>query len=56
MPISLTSGSAGVGYIPTDAAFRSYTFQVLGTRLKPRCAENGIARAALELASVTAGL
>ena len=56
MPISLTSGSAGVGYIPTDAAFSRYTFQVLGSRLKPGCAENGIARAALELANVTAGL
>jgi hypothetical protein len=56
MPITLANGSAGSGYIPTDAAFDTHTFQVLGSRLKPGCAENGIAGAALELAGATSGL
>ena len=56
LPISIANGSAGSGYIPTDAAFSTYTFQVLGSRLKPGCAENGIANAALELADATSGL
>jgi hypothetical protein len=40
---------ANSGYIPTDAAFGSYTFQVLGSRLKPGCAENAIAGGLTEL-------
>ena len=44
-------GSAGSGYIPTEEAFNRYTFQVLGSRLKPGCAEDGIVNAALELLS-----
>ena len=53
MPITITNGSAGSGYIPSDAAFNSYTFQVLGSRLKPGCAESGIANAVLELTRQT---
>jgi hypothetical protein len=37
---------ANSGYVPTDDAFGRYTFQVLGSALKPGCAEarivNGI--------------
>ena len=53
MPISLTNGSAGSGYIPNDASFNRYTFQVLGSRLKPGCAEGGIAGAVLDLTRQT---
>ena len=48
---ALANGSAGSGYIPTEEAFNRYTFQVLGSRLKPGCAEDGIVNAALELLS-----
>jgi len=41
--VTLANGRANSGYIPNDAAFGAYTFQVLGSRLKPGCAEQGIA-------------
>jgi neutral ceramidase len=53
MPVSQANGSAGSGYVPDDASFSHDTFQVLGSRLKPGCAENGIAGAALELVGGT---
>jgi hypothetical protein len=31
-----------VGYIPNHAAFGASTFQLLGSRLKPGCAETAI--------------
>jgi len=40
--VTLANGSANSGYVPTDDAFGRNTFQVLGSRLKPGCAENGI--------------
>jgi neutral ceramidase len=40
--VTLTNGSAISGYVPTDDAFGRYTFQVLSSRLKPGCAEEGI--------------
>jgi hypothetical protein len=42
--VTLTNGMANSGYVPTDDAFGRYTFQVLGTRLKPGGAEPGIVR------------
>ncbi|MCW3787319.1 neutral/alkaline non-lysosomal ceramidase N-terminal domain-containing protein [Plebeiibacterium sediminum] len=39
---SITNGSSNSGYIPDDAAFQRYTFQVLSSRLKPNHAERGI--------------
>src|SRR5437764_1184423 len=39
MVVTLTNGMANSGYVPTDDAFGRYTFQVLGTALKPGCAE-----------------
>lgn len=39
---SITNGAANSGYIPSDDAFQRYTFQVLGSRLKPNYAERGI--------------
>jgi hypothetical protein len=46
---ALANGSAGSGYVPTDEAFYRYTFQVLGSRLKPGCAEGSIVKAAMDL-------
>jgi neutral ceramidase len=40
--VTLTNGMANSGYIPTDDAFGRYTFQVLGSALKPGCAEAAI--------------
>lgn len=40
--VTLTNGMANSGYVPTDDAFGRYTFQVLGSSLKPGCAETGI--------------
>jgi neutral/alkaline ceramidase-like enzyme len=41
--VTLANGRADSGYIPDDASFGAYTFQILGSRLKPGCAEEGIA-------------
>ena len=38
--VTLTNGMANSGYVPTDDAFGRYTFQVLGSSLKPGCAES----------------
>ncbi len=40
--VTLTNGMATSGYVPTDDAFGRYTFQVLGSSLKPGCAEGSI--------------
>jgi hypothetical protein len=42
MMVTLTNGMARSGYIPNDAAFGMYTFEVLSSRLKPGCAETSI--------------
>jgi neutral ceramidase len=47
--VSLANGSAGSGYVPTEEAFYSQTFQVLGSRLKPGCAEDAVVGAALDM-------
>jgi neutral ceramidase len=41
--VTLANGRANSGYIPDDASFGHNTFQVLGSRFKPGCAEQGIA-------------
>jgi len=41
--VTLANGRASSGYIPDDASFGAYTLEVLGSRLKPGCAEQGIA-------------
>ena len=38
----LANGRANSGYIPTDDAYGRETFQVIASRLKPGCAEQGI--------------
>jgi hypothetical protein len=42
MLATLTNGSARSGYIPDDASFGKYTFEVLSSRLHPGCAESSI--------------
>ena len=49
--VTLANGRASSGYIPDDASYGHNTFQVLGTRLKPGCAEQGIANGLVELVS-----
>lgn len=49
--VTLSNGRANSGYIPTDDAFGHYTFQVLGSRLQPGCAEAGIQDAAVSMIS-----
>lgn len=41
--VTLANGKAASGYIPDDESYGHQTFQVLGSRLKPGCAEDGIA-------------
>ena len=47
--LSLTNGQANSGYIPSDDAFGRNTFQVLGSRLKPGCAEDAIVNGILDM-------
>jgi hypothetical protein len=47
--VTLANGMANSGYIPNDAAFGAYTFQVLSSRLKPGCAETSIVNGWLDL-------
>jgi len=42
MMATLTNGMANSGYIPDDASFGHYTFEVLSSRLQPGCAETEI--------------
>ena len=47
--VTLANGSANSGYIYSDEAYSHLTFQVIGSRLKPGCAEAKIVGVALEL-------
>jgi neutral ceramidase len=47
--VGLANGRSNSGYIPTDDAFGHQTFQVLGSRLKPGCAETSIRDAMIEM-------
>lgn len=49
MMATLTNGSARSGYIPDDASYGKYTFEVLSSRLRPGCAESSIVNSLLEL-------
>ena len=54
MLVTLANGAANSGYIPNDTAFGAYTFQVLGSRLKPGYAESAIVNGLLDLTQETA--
>jgi hypothetical protein len=47
--VTLANGAANSGYIYSDDAYSHLTFQVIGSRLKPGCAENSIVSHALDL-------
>jgi neutral ceramidase len=47
--VTLANGGANSGYIPDDASFSHNSFQVLGSRLKPGCAETAIANGLTDL-------
>lgn len=49
MMVTVTNGSANSGYIPNDAAFGMYTFEVLSSRLQPGYAERAIIETSLGL-------
>ena len=49
MMATLTNGMARSGYVPNDAAFAQYTFEVVSSRLKPGCAEDAIVDGLIEL-------
>lgn len=49
MMATLTNGAARSGYIPDDASYGKYTFEVLSSRLRPGCAEPSIVNGLLEL-------
>jgi hypothetical protein len=49
MMATLTNGSARSGYIPNDAAYGMYTFEVVSSRLQPGCAESAIVNGILDL-------
>ncbi|MBS1857439.1 MAG: neutral/alkaline non-lysosomal ceramidase N-terminal domain-containing protein [Acidobacteria bacterium] len=47
--VTLANGAANSGYIYSDDAYSHLTFQVIGSRLKPGCAEGKIINTALGL-------
>ena len=49
MMVTIANGSANSGYIPNDAAFGTYTFEVLSSRVKPGYAERAIIDGILDL-------
>jgi hypothetical protein len=49
MMVTLANGSAGSGYIYSDRACSHLTFQVIGSLLKPGCAEGTIVATALKM-------
>jgi neutral ceramidase len=49
MLATLTNGRANSGYIPNDAAYGMYTFEVVSSRLQPGCAEDAIVNGILDL-------
>jgi hypothetical protein len=54
MMATLTNGAARSGYIPNDAAYGMYTFEVLSSRLQPGCAESAIVDGILDLMAESA--
>ena len=47
--VTIANGMANSGYVPNDASFGAETFQVLGSRLKPGCAEDSIVNSLVNL-------
>jgi len=55
MVATLANGKAASGYIPDEQSWGHLTFQVLGSKLKPGCAEAGIVNSTTSLISQYAG-
>ena len=53
--VTLANGRANSGYIPNDTAYGAYTFQVLGSKLKPGYAESAMVDGWLDLITKTQG-
>jgi neutral ceramidase len=53
--VTIANGRANSGYIPNDTAYGAYTFQVLGSKLKPGYAESAMVDGWLELIHKTRG-
>jgi hypothetical protein len=53
--VTLANGAANSGYVPNDTAFGALTFQVLGSKLKPGCAETAIVNALVDSIAATQG-
>jgi neutral ceramidase len=51
--VTLANGAANSGYIPNDTASGALTFQVLGSKLKPGCAETAIVNGLTGLIAAT---
>jgi hypothetical protein len=51
--VTIANGRSNSGYIPDDASFGAYSFQVLSSRLKPGCAEGAITGGFLDLIQST---
>ncbi|WP_432503302.1 neutral/alkaline non-lysosomal ceramidase N-terminal domain-containing protein [Kineococcus arenarius] len=49
MFVTLANGRAASGYVPDDESFSHQTFQVLGSRLKPGCAEDAVVEGLADL-------
>lgn len=49
MFVAVANGRANSGYIPTDDAYGRYTFQVIASRLKPGCAQDGIVKGVTDM-------
>jgi hypothetical protein len=49
MMSTLTNGAARSGYIPDDASYGKFTFEVLSSRLRPGCAESSIVNGIMDL-------
>jgi neutral ceramidase len=54
--VTVANGRANSGYVPNDTAFGANTFQVLGSRLKPGCAEDAIVIGLLDLIQMNAAV
>ena len=52
--VTIANGMANSGYVPNDASFGANTFQVLGSRLKPGCAEDAIVNGLVDMIQASA--
>jgi hypothetical protein len=51
--VTFADGMANSGYIPNDATYGALTFQVLGSKLRPGCAETAIVNGLLDLIAIS---